>query len=113
MSDFQNPGSGQNPSNQPQYVQQAPVIVGYQPAPPKGLSITSMVLGLVSIVLGFTFIVPLLGFILGIVGLRKEPAGRGMAITGLILNGLFVLGWALVVIAVVGIGAAGVATNGS
>ncbi|MBT1681908.1 DUF4190 domain-containing protein [Curtobacterium flaccumfaciens] len=84
------------------------VVVGYQPSPPKGLSVTSMVLGLVSIVLGFTFLVPLVGFVLGIIGIRREPAGRGMAITGLVLNGLFVIGWALVIVLVfvVGIGAA-------
>jgi hypothetical protein len=104
-----------HPGNGPQY-QQHPmtqafpqqVVVGYQPGPPKGLSVTSMVLGLVSIVLGFTFLVPLVGFVLGIIGVRREPAGRGMAITGLVLNGLFVIGWALVIIFVfvIGIGAA-------
>lgn len=127
MSDDQYPGQGNQGQHQPQYAQQpqpqyapAPqygqpthVTVGYQPAPPRGLSIASMVLGLVSIVLGFTFLVPLVGFVLGIVGLRKEPAGRGMAVTGLILNGLFVVGWALLVIFVIGIGAAGIATSGT
>ena len=120
MSDDQYPGQGNQGQQQPQYAQ-APqygqpthVTVGYQPAPPRGLSIASMVLGLVSIVLGFTFLVPLVGFVLGIVGLRKEPAGRGMAVTGLILNGLFVVGWAaLLVIFVIGIGAAGIATSGT
>ncbi|KTR37460.1 hypothetical protein NS263_15580 [Curtobacterium oceanosedimentum] len=77
------------------------------------MSIASMVLGLVSIVLGFTFLVPLVGFVLGIIGVRKEPAGRGMAITGLVLNGLFVVGWALFVILVIGVGAAGIATSGT
>jgi hypothetical protein len=88
------------------------VVVGYQPGPPRGLSITSMILGLVSIVAGFTFLVPLIGFVLGIIGLRKEPAGRGMAITGLILNGLFVIGWALLIlfVFVIGIGAASTST---
>ncbi|WP_423920418.1 DUF4190 domain-containing protein [Frigoribacterium sp. 2-23] len=86
------------------------VVVGYQPAPPRGLSIASMVLGLVSVFAGFTFVVPIIGFILGIVGLRKEPAGRGMAVTGLILNGLFVLGWAILVIFVLGIGFLGIAS---
>jgi hypothetical protein len=72
-----------------------------------------MVLGLVSIVLGFTFLVPLVGFVLGIIGVRREPAGRGMAITGLVLNGLFVIGWALVIIFVfvIGIGAATTSTT--
>ncbi|MFJ3030369.1 DUF4190 domain-containing protein [Curtobacterium sp. NPDC087080] len=126
MSHDQYPGPGSQGQHQPQYAQQPPqyaqaqqygqpthVTVGFQPAPPRGLSITSMVLGLVSIVLGFTFLVPLVGFVLGIVGLRKEPAGRGMAVTGLILNGLFVVGWALFLIVVIGIGAAGIATSGT
>lgn len=103
---------------QPSYMQPATpvypqqVVVGYQPGPPKGLSVTSMILGLVSILFGFTFLVPVVGLILGIVGLRKEPAGRGMAIAGLVLNGLFVLGWALVIIFVfvIGIGAATTST---
>ena len=75
----------------------------YAPAPPRGMSVASMILGLVSIVFGFTFFLPLIGFILGIVGIRREPAGRGMAITGLILNGLFVIGWTLIVLAVIGV----------
>lgn len=79
----------------------APLV--YAPAPPRGMSVASMVLGLVSIVFGFTFFLPLIGFILGIVGIRREPAGRGMAITGLILNGLFVIGWTLIVLAVIGV----------
>lgn len=129
MSDDQYPVQGNQGQHQPQYRQQhqqpqqyaqpqqygqpTHVTVGYQPAPPRGMSIASMVLGLVSIVLGFTFLVPLVGFVLGIIGVRKEPAGRGMAITGLVLNGLFVVGWALFVILVIGVGAAGIATSGT
>ncbi|WP_058730153.1 DUF4190 domain-containing protein [Curtobacterium oceanosedimentum] len=124
MSDDQYPVQGHQGQHQPQYQQPqyaqpqqygqpTHVTVGYQPAPPRGMSIASMVLGLVSIVLGFTFLVPLVGFVLGIIGVRKEPAGRGMAITGLVLNGLFVVGWALFVILVIGVGAAGIATSGT
>jgi hypothetical protein len=110
-----NPQHGNEPQYQPHPPTQAfpqHVVVGYQPGPPKGLSITSMVLGLVSIVLGFTFLVPVVGFVLGIVGIRREPAGRGMAITGLVLNGLFVIGWALVIVLVfvIGLGAATTST---
>lgn len=109
------PQHGNGPQFQPHPPTQASphhVVVGYQPGPPKGLSITSMIFGLVSIVAGFTFLVPVVGFVLGIVGLRKEPAGRGMAITGLVLNGLFVIGWALVIVLVfvVGVGAATTST---
>lgn len=67
------------------------------PTSPKGLSITSMVLGLVSIALGFTFVVPVVGLILGIVGLQREPAGKGMALTGVILSGLILLVWVVII----------------
>ncbi|NQX25806.1 DUF4190 domain-containing protein [Microbacteriaceae bacterium VKM Ac-2854] len=60
---------------------------------PKGLSITAMVLGLVSIVGGFTVILPLGALIFGLVGLKKEPAGRGFAIVGVVVGGLTALFW--------------------
>ncbi|WP_435081535.1 hypothetical protein [Clavibacter michiganensis] len=63
----------------------------YAAAPPKGLSLTSMILGLVSVFFFWTFLCPLIGLVFGIIGIRKEPAGRGFAITGLILNGLLLL----------------------
>ncbi|MBF4616881.1 DUF4190 domain-containing protein [Clavibacter sp. VKM Ac-2873] len=63
----------------------------YAVAPPKGLSLTSMILGLVSVFFFWTFLCPLIGLVFGIVGFRKEPAGRGFAITGLVLNGLLLL----------------------
>lgn len=83
-----------------------------QPSPPRGLSVASMVIGLVSIFFGFTFLVPLVGLVLGIVGLKKEPAGRGMAVAGLILNGLFVVGWLLLIVFVFGVGFLGLAGAG-
>lgn len=64
-------------------------------APPKGASVTSMVLGLVSIVMGFTFFLPLIGLICAFVGLAREPAGRAYAVVGLLLNGFFILLWLL------------------
>jgi hypothetical protein len=63
----------------------------YAAAPPKGLSIASMVLGLVSVLFFWTFVCPVIGLVLGIVGVRREPAGRGFAIAGLVLNGLLLL----------------------
>jgi hypothetical protein len=63
----------------------------YAAAPPKGMSLTSMILGLVSVFFFWTFLCPLIGLVFGIVGFRKEPAGRGFAITGLVLNGLLLL----------------------
>jgi hypothetical protein len=80
-----------DPNQAPQYVQVQPVYLVQ--SPPRGLSITSLVLGLSSILFGFTFVVPLGALIFGIVGLKKEPAGKGMAITGIVIGSLFMLFW--------------------
>ncbi|MGV8876896.1 MAG: DUF4190 domain-containing protein [Rhodoglobus sp.] len=61
--------------------------------PPRGFSITSLILGLCSILFGFTFLVPLGALIFGIIGIRREPAGRGMAIAGIVIGALFMLFW--------------------
>lgn len=82
------------------------MTVMHQPGPPKGMSVASMVIGLVNIVFGWTFVLPIVGLILGIVGYRKEPAGRGMAITGIILSGLLVIGWLLLILMMMGVFAA-------
>ncbi|MGG7465998.1 hypothetical protein [Plantibacter sp. YIM 135347] len=98
---------------QPTFVQATPVY--FAPSEPKGLSLSSMVIGLVSLFLGFTFVLPLVGLVLGILGAKREPAGRGMAVTGIILNGLFILGWTLLVVfwvLLVGGIAVGTATTG-
>lgn len=75
----QSPYAGPNP-----YAQQGQV--GYAAAPPRGLSITSMVLGIVGLV-GFFLGGGLLSVgavIFGHIGLKREPAGRGMAIAGIV-----------------------------
>jgi len=75
------------------YVQQsAPVYVKPEP---RGFSVASMVLGLVSIVFGFTFVLPIAALIFGIIGMKREPAGRGMAIVGIIIGGIDLLFWLL------------------
>ena len=79
------------------------VTIVRQSTGPKGMSIASMVIGLVSIFLGFTFILPLIGFILGVVGLKKEPAGRGMAITGVVLSGLILAIWVVLIFSGIGL----------
>jgi hypothetical protein len=59
--------------------------VAYPAAPPRGLSITSMVLGIVSLV-GFFLgggLLSIGAIIFGHIALRREPTGRGMAIAGL------------------------------
>jgi len=105
----QYPPAQQYPQQYPVGAQYAVPVVVASPGPPRGFSIASMVLALVSIVFGFTFILPLIAFILGIVGLRREPAGRGMAVTGLILSGIFLLGWTLLLVALGSIGIFGAA----
>lgn len=75
-----------------------------QPAPPKGLSITGFVLGIVSLFFGFTFFVPIAGLIFSIIGAKKEPTAKAFSITGIILNALALIGWLIVVILFIVIG---------
>jgi hypothetical protein len=96
MSDYQNP-------NQPPQRFYASPLAG----PPRGLSVASMVIGLVSILAGFTFVVPIVGLVLGIVGIRREPAGRAMSLTGIILNGVILLGWVIIALLFITVGIAG------
>lgn len=83
------------------------------PPRPKGLSTTSMILALVSVFFGFTFVLPVLALILGIAGLRKEPAGKGMALTGVIISGLILSVWVVIgLIVIIGaVAAAGAAAS--
>ncbi len=78
----------------------------YAAAPPKGLSVASMVIGLVSVVFFWTFLCPIVGLVLGIVGIRREPAGRGFAVAGLILNGILLLIPVVVLVFLLAAGAA-------
>lgn len=87
-------GYAQQPPLQPGYPAQPPY--GYPPRPPRGLSIASMVLSLAGV------IVPYLGLLSAIAGVitghmasRREPAGRGFWLTGIIVGwvviGLYLL----------------------
>lgn len=67
----------------------------------RGISLASMILGLVSIGAGFVIIIPFIGLVLGIVGHSREPTGRAYAITGLCLNGLFVGLWITLIAALI------------
>lgn len=62
----------------------------------RGFGIASLVLGLVSIVAGYSFVVPIVGLVLGIMALKREPASRTMAIWGIVLNGVILAGATLV-----------------
>ncbi len=71
----------------------------------KGFSIASLVLGIVSIVAGWTFFAPAAGLVLGILALKREPAGRTMAIWGIVLNSVMLAGVILIAfVSVIGLG---------
>ena len=62
----------------------------------RGFSVASLVLGLVSIVASSTFFVPIIGLVLGIMALSREPNTRTMAIWGIVLNAVMLAGTMLV-----------------
>ncbi len=64
----------------------------------KGFSVASLVLGIASLVFGYTVVVPIVGLVLGILGLKREPSSKAMAWWGIVLNGLTLLGGALAVV---------------
>lgn len=89
------PPTAPGPGQQPVYVTAQSVYAAPQP---RGMSITSLVLGLASFLFGFTFLVPLAAIIFGVVGMRREPAAKGMSITGIVLGALCLVGWVLFLI---------------
>jgi len=92
---YAQPGSPYGPPNtygQPNPYGQ-PAYYGMPPAEPKGLSITSMVCGISSVILGWFLIPQLAAIITGHLALSREPSGKGMSITGLVLGYLCLLGY--------------------
>jgi hypothetical protein len=61
------------------------------PAEPKGLSIASMVCGIASVMFGLLLLPQLAAIITGHLALKREPSGKGMSITGLVLGYLCLL----------------------
>lgn len=58
-----------------------------QPPESSGLSVASLVLGILSMLgLCIIILVPLAGVITGHLGYRREPASRAMGIAGLVMN---------------------------
>ncbi|MET4782315.1 hypothetical protein [Glaciihabitans sp. UYNi722] len=55
------------------------------------LGILSLVFGAASIVAGSTFIVPIAAIVLGILGLKREPASRTFSIWGIVLGGVMLV----------------------
>ncbi|MHC6229303.1 DUF4190 domain-containing protein [Arthrobacter sp. MMS24-T111] len=90
----------QSPYGQGQYYGQ-PAYYGSQ-AEPKTLSIASMVCGIASVIMGWLLLPQLAAIITGHLALRREPSGKGMSISGLVLGYLCLLGygaiWLLLII---------------
>ncbi|WP_284982834.1 DUF4190 domain-containing protein [Arthrobacter sp. efr-133-TYG-118] len=88
---------GQPPQGPPAYGQPTspygqPAYYG-MPVEPKGLSIASMCCGIAVFVgLGFFVLPQIAAVILGHMALKKEPAGKGMAIAGLVMGYLGIVG---------------------
>ena len=62
-------------------------------AEPKTLSIASMVCGIASVMFGFLLLPQIAAIITGHLALKREPSGKGMSITGLVLGYLCLLGY--------------------
>lgn len=84
-------GQPASPYGQPSSPYGQPAYYGVAPEP-KGLSIASMCCG-IAVFVGFGFFVlpQIAAVILGHMALRKEPAGKGMAIAGLVMGYLGVV----------------------
>lgn len=98
-SPYQQQPYGQQAFNQQQYGQPSPYgqpAYYAMPTQPKGLSIASMCCG-IAIYVGFGFFIlpQIAAVILGHLALKREPAGKGMAIAGLVMG---YLGVALTII---------------
>lgn len=76
------------------------------PPEPKGLSIASMCSGIAAFVgLGFFLLPQLAAVILGHMALKREPAGKGMAIAGLVM-GYVAIALTILVIVLIAVGLA-------
>ncbi|WIE75591.1 hypothetical protein [Curtobacterium sp. MCSS17_007] len=67
-----------------------------QPTPRTGLGTASLVLGICSLLAGWTFFAPVVGLCLGIASRGREPAARGRAGWGILLNLVALAVWVLV-----------------
>ena len=69
-----------------------------------------MVLGISSVILGWFMIPQIAAIITGHLALRREPSGKGMSITGLVLGYLCLLGYGAFWLILIS-GAIGIYTN--
>ena len=91
-------GYGQAPPTYPGY---APAYGGYPmaAAPPKGLSLTSMILGISGLFVGFILggLPSIAALITGIIARKREPAARAFWLTG-IITGAVGIGFGLLIV---------------
>ncbi|WP_244209443.1 DUF4190 domain-containing protein [Rathayibacter festucae] len=78
--------------------------VSAAPAPSTPFSLTSLILGVTSVFFGLTVIAPVAGLVFGILGLRREPTGRTLAIWGIVLNAVMISLVVLFVVALLFLG---------
>jgi hypothetical protein len=69
-----------------------------------GLGTASLVLGICSLLAGWTFVAPLVGLCLGIASRGREPAARGRAGWGILLNVVALAVWILLAVAAAAFG---------
>ncbi|WP_104044110.1 DUF4190 domain-containing protein [Arthrobacter sp. ZGTC412] len=88
---------------------------GYYGMPePKTLSIASMVCGIASVIMGFLLLPQIAAIITGHMALKREPSGKGMSITGLVLGYLCLLGYgAFWLLLIIGLAVASTTTSGT
>jgi len=105
-SPYQQQAFNQQPYGQPQSPYGQPAYYA-MPAQPKGLSIASMCCG-IAVYVGFGFFIlpQIAAVILGHLALKREPAGKGMAIAGLVMGYLGVALAVIFIIFIIGVGAA-------
>lgn len=97
---------GQAQYGQPQYFGQPPYYG--RPVEAKTLSIASMVCGIASVLMGWLLLPQFAAIITGHLALRREPSGKGMSITGLVLGYLCLLGYgAIWLLLIIGLAVAG------
>jgi len=77
---------------------QGPVYGALRPHQPRGFSIASMVIGICSLPLYSVPILAVVAVVFAFIAFRREPAGRGMAIAGLVTGAVVLLLWLLYLI---------------
>ena len=103
----------QAPYGQPASPYGQPAYYG-MPAEPKTLSIASMVCGIASVIMGWLLLPQIAAIVTGHMALKREPSGKGMSITGLVLGYLCLLGYgAFWLLLVIGLAYAGTTSTGT